>query len=161
MQRLVRRRAGDHDRVGHTASQRAAGAVSAQSAFIPCRSGCACYDNVGLEGIAHDLRPLHQEVTACLVQTVYAARDALLAAYAYRQLRAWHEAVVDPALETRICEVQTPSTQLCNLMASADCRDSTLCCCFSFARWGGVAAPPLPRSDHDDMSVGRVLSVLL
>ena len=119
---------------------------------------------MGLEGIAHDLRPLHQEVMACLVQTVYAARDALLTAYAYRQLRAWHEAVVDPALETRICEVQTPSTQLCNLMASADCRDSTLCCCFSHLLSQGGAELQhhlCPGHDHDDMSMGRVLSVLL
>ena len=104
---------------------------------------------------------------ACLVQTVYAARDALLTAYAYRQLCAWHEAAVDPALETRICEVQTPSTQLCNLLASADCRDSTLCCCCSHLHAQGGAelqhqpGDLCPRHDYDDMSMGRVLSVLL
>ena len=119
---------------------------------------------MGLEGIAHDLQPLHQEVMACLVQTVYAARDALLTVYAYRQLRAWHEAAVDPALETRICEVQTPSTQLCSLMTSADCRDSTLrrCCSHLHAQGGAELQHHLrPRHDHDDMSMGRAVSVLL
>ena len=39
-------------------------------------------------------------------QVVYAARDAVLTACAYRQLRAWHDATVNPIMATTMCEVQ-------------------------------------------------------
>jgi hypothetical protein len=64
-----------------------------------------------------------------VAQIVYAARDALLTAYAYRQLRAWHEAAVDPTPDTRVCEVraETVNTAVHPRKYHVAFRDSALC----------------------------------